>query len=217
MEAFWLGVYGLALFAVSALASALYHSRGRRRVEPSPGAWITLRSGGARFRCRFISTKKGKWLATPLSVVGAVAPTRSVGEMLGMFGTPTGVAVFTTRVLGTEGQFVLLAAPTNVSVRDRRISPRVRFEPPQSACLNGAPVQIHNLGTRGALVQGEQAVEHGTEVVLQPEGTVARLTGYVLACDAVGTEYRMRVLFEREVPLSFCWDLANRDAGSLRA
>lgn len=214
MEPFWLGVYGIALFALSAFASALYHGRGRRGVEPSPGAWITLRAGGAHFRCRYISAKRGRWVVTPLTVVGAVAPTRLTGEMLGMFGTASGVAVFTTRVLGAEGASVLLAAPRDARIRDRRLSPRVRLEPALSGALNGASVRIHNLGTRGAMVQGGWSFTHGAEVVLQPEGTVARLTGYVLACEAVGTEYRMRVLFDREVPLSFCWGLAGGDEAS---
>lgn len=211
MEPFWLGVYGIALFALSAFASALYHGRGRSGVEPAPGAWITLRAGGAHFRCRYISAKRGKWVVTPLTVVGAVAPTRLTGEMLGMFGTPAGVAVFTTRVLGTEGQSVLLAAPRDTSVRDRRQSPRVRFEPAVAGTLNGTSVEIHNLGGRGAMLRSGTPFTHGAEVVLQPEGTVARLTGYVVACEAVGTEYRTRVLFDRTVPLSFCWSLANGD------
>lgn len=217
MEPFWLGVYGVALFALSAFASTMYHRRGRRGVEPSPGAWITIRSGGARFRCRFISAKRGKWLVTPLTLVGAVTPARLVGEVLGMFGTAAGVAMFSTRVLGVDGHNVLLAAPRYIRVRDRRICPRVRFEPAHSAVLNGAAVQIHDMGTRGAMVRSEDAIPRGTEVVLQPDGTVARLTGFILSCEAVGTGYRMRVLFDREVPLSFCWELANRDAGSLGA
>lgn len=214
MEPFWLGVYGVVLFTLSALASALYHRRGRRAVEPDPGAWITLRCGAARLRCRFIATRKGRWIVTPLTTVGGVSPTRLAGDMLGMFGTPTGVAVFTTQVLGVDGQNVLLAAPKNARVRDRRICPRVRLEPPIAGVLDDTPVVIHNLGTRGAMVQGKRAFRHGSEVVLHPEGAVVRLTGFVLGCQPVGTQYRMRLLFDREVPLSFCWNLAAANEGS---
>lgn len=208
MELFWLGVYGIALFAISAFVSALYYGRNRRGVEPLPGTWITLRSGGAHLRCRFVAAKRGTWVVTPLTTVGSVSPLRQKGEMLGLFGTQAGVVVFTTQVLGTDGSNVLLTAPRNARIRDRRLSPRVQLNPTLPGTLDGIPVMIHNLGTRGALVTSKCGLAQGTEVSLRPDGTVARLTGFVLACDAFGEEYHIRLLFDREVPLSFCWDLA---------
>ncbi|MER3466503.1 MAG: hypothetical protein C4340_05110, partial [Armatimonadota bacterium] len=102
MEPFWLGVFGVALFALSASASAIYHGRMRRCAQPAPGTQLTLRSGGAHLRCRFISARRGKWVVTPLTIVGAVCPTRLTGDMIARFGTAAGVVVFATRVVGAD-------------------------------------------------------------------------------------------------------------------
>ncbi len=210
-ETWQLTVYGIGLFVLSATASALYHGWFARRtdVSPKPGDKIRLRCGAATYVCTFLRETRRRWVVSPLQIVGGVIPTRSQRELLGTFGTSAGVAVFTSEVVASDEGEVHLRKPREVRVRDRRLYPRVHFDRPLPASASGTPSLIENMGMRGARLRTSTPLRPGDSIRLWPAGAGVQIWGIVLETeeDQPG-RYRSRVIFEDEVPLSFCWELA---------
>jgi len=212
-EPWQLTAYGVGLFVISASASAAIHgwSGRRNRITPKPGDRIRLRCGAGTYVCTFLRETKCRWVVSPLQVVGEVIPTRSHRELLGTFGTPAGVAVFTSAIVGSGKGEVYLQKPREVRIRDRRLYPRVGFEQPLLTSVNGVPGRIQNMGMRGARVLVGEPLRPGDSVRLLPSGAGVQIWAIVLETreERPGL-YASRLIFENEVPLSFCWDLATQ-------
>lgn len=196
----------LAVYAGAFLCALLTWEVVRRvRRAPLPPFHQRVRIRGPRgvYRSRFEGQTVRGWMFSAPLQRGSHVPLR-VGDLVVVeCPYPNGVALYRAPVLERmrDPHMVVLAAPRELRVRDRRLSRRSTKLAGVSVRMNGHDARIVNLSAGGVRLRTRaQGLAVGDRVKVDLPGRSGEAWGFVLACETVfelgQSEQDVRVVFE---------------------
>lgn len=207
-------VWFLALFAASALfgcivAAVRGHSH-KQTLRPQQNSKVILKHGGTTYECEWIEASKRGWIAKNLRTASDIPPVSAARSLLASFTTPKGLAVCWTKMLAVHREpmnLVVLAPPSRISLRERRVHERILFETSPKVRIDGTPCRAHDISRGGLAASSPIPFQPGSDVLVQiPDGRTVE--GWVLDCRAEQEGmHRLRIRWVRELTLDDLWEI----------